>query len=426
MKVKISDIAILNAGLKKYRGVYPTIKYLDTSSVDQGRLLGFQELDVEHDEIPSRAQRAVKDGTIVISSVRPNLKHYALIRNPDENIVVSSGFVTLDAKPDMVDSEYLYYAVTSSQATKYLDIIASTAVSAYPSFNPDDLGNYSIEMPDSLVEQKKIAKILANIDSKIFNNNTICSNLEAMAKLLYDYWFVQFDFPDENGKPYKSSGGKMVWNEDLKREIPAGWEVGRIGDMISTERGISYSTPNIKTGKGVPMLNLATFMPGGGDYKADGLKHYRGDYPKNKVLKPYELIMCNTQQTAIKFETDIIGRAMLVPDIFDGDVVFSHHVNVIRTQNEDMKYYLLYLFNSDYYHKYISGFTNGTNILGLSFNGVEDYLTEIPPQNLLEEFGRTVLGVEKKKSEIFKENEQLASLRDFLLPMLMNGQVKVC
>jgi type I restriction enzyme S subunit len=173
------------------------------------------------------------------------------------------------------------------------------------------------------------------------------------------------------------------------------------------------------------MLNLATFMPGGGDYKADGLKHFLGDYPKSNTLKPYDLIMCNTQQTAIKFETDIIGRAMLTPDVFDGDVVFSHHVNVIRTDDESLKYYLLFLFNSNYFHKYISGFTNGTNILGLSFNGVEDYLLEIPSHDLLTKFGAVVLETEKKKSAIFKENQQLGELRDFLLPMLMNGQVKV-
>lgn len=273
--------------------------------------------------------------------------------------------------------------------------------------------------------QKAVSDLLRNINNKIHVNDAICTDLEAMAKLLYDYWFVQFDFPDENGKPYKSSGGKMEWNEDLKREIPEGWEVSRVGDMISTERGISYSTPNIATGQGVPMLNLATFMPGGGDYKADGLKHFLGEYPQNKVLKPYELIMCNTQQTAIKFETDIIGRAMLVPDIFDSDVVFSHHVNVIRTLKEDMKYYLLYLFNSDYYHKYISGFTNGTNILGLSFNGVEDYLSEVPDEGVLKQFGARILEFEKKKSQVLLENQQLASLRDFLLPLLMNGQVKV-
>lgn len=297
--------------------------------------------------------------------------------------------------------------------------------SSQPLITQGIINNIEFGYTEDVDEQRQISALIKVLDDKIANNNAICSNLEAIAKLLYDYWFVQFDFPDENGNPYKSSGGKMVWNDELKREIPAGWEVKRIGDIINTERGISYSTPNIKSGEGVPMLNLATFMPGGGDYKADGLKHYLGDYPKNKVLKPYELIMCNTQQTAIKFATDIIGRAMLVPDIFDGDVVFSHHVNVIRTTDENMKYYLLYLFNSDYYHKYISGFTNGTNILGLSFNGVEDYLTESPSADILKVFGERILEVEKKKSEIFLENQQLASLRDFLLPMLMNGQVKV-
>ena len=114
---------------------------------------------------------------------------------------------------------------------------------------------------------------------------------------------------------------------------------------------------------------------------------------------------------------------MLVPDIFDGDVVSSHHVNVIRTANPDLRFYLLYLFNSDFYHKYISGFTNGTNILGLLFNGVEDYKTEIPPAKLLKKFAAIVMDVEKQKNEIIKENRRLVSLRDFLLPLLMNGQV---
>lgn len=305
-----------------------------------------------------------------------------------------------------------------------MDLGRYAGQSAQPGLSVETLLDVEIDVPEKDV-QDDIARVLSTIDEKIENNNAICSNLEAMAKLLYDYWFVQFDFPDENGRPYKSSGGKMVWNDKLKREIPEGWEVQKIGDIIYTERGISYSTPNIASGEGVPMLNLATFMPGGGDYKADGLKHFLGDYPKSKTLKPYDLIMCNTQQTAIKFETDIIGRAMLTPDVFDGDVVFSHHVNVIRTDDESLKYYLLFLFNSNYFHKYISGFTNGTNILGLSFNGVEDYLLEIPSHDLLTKFGAVVLETEKKKSAIFKENQQLGELRDFLLPMLMNGQVKV-
>ena len=347
--------------------------------------------------------------SIVPDSIEPGIMNQALIRvRLNEKVIYKPYFM------------YYFPWAIKKVATRI------NGDSVIPNLPPlDVLKKIEINIP-SLDEQKLIADSLAIVDSKILNNGAICTELEAMARTLYDYWFVKFDFPDENGKPYKSSGGKMVWHEQLKREIPEGWEVKRLSEVIyPTERGISYSTPNIKTGEGVLMLNLATFMPGGGEYKADGLKHFLGDYPQNKVLKPYELIMCNTQQTAIKFETDIIGRAMLVPDIFDGDVVFSHHVNVIRTKDEDMRYYLLYLFNSDYYHKYISGFTNGTNILGLSFSGVEEYLTEVPSHELLKEFGTIVLNAEKKKSEILKENQQLTSLRDFLLPMLMNGQVKV-
>lgn len=288
----------------------------------------------------------------------------------------------------------------------------------------EDIENIPIPVPPEntfnfIVNFEK--KILASID----NNLSICSDLESMAKLIYDYWFIQFDFPDANGRPYKSSGGKMVWSKDLKREIPEGWEVTKLKNIFETERGISYNTANIETGKGIPMLNLATFRPGGGEYKSEGLKHFLGDCPKSKLLKPYDLIMCNTQQTSIKFETDIIGRAMLVPDIFENEITFSHHVNVIRTKNDDMKFFLLYLFNSDYFHKYIAGFTNGTNILGLSFNGVEDFITAIPSNELLSKFAKIIQPVFEKKSCIFKENQDLDSLRDFLLPMLMNGQVKV-
>lgn len=316
------------------------------------------------------------------------------------------------------DAIYLSYKLS------LLDLGKLQGQSAQPGLAVGTLAEVELDVP-SLIEQRKVANLLYKIDQKISLNTRMNAELEAMAKQLYDYWFVQFDFPDENGHPYKSSGGEMVYNSTLKREIPAGWEFSTIGDLISTERGISYSTPNIISGNGIPMLNLATFMPGGGDYKASGLKHYLGEYPPNKVLKPYDLIMCNTQQTAIKFETDIIGRAMLVPDIFEDEIVFSHHVNIIKTKNDDLKYYLLYLFNSDYYHKYISGYTNGTNILGLSFNGVSDYNLEIPPDSILKQFASLILDIAKKKSLIFKESSNLTHLRDSLLPMLMNGQVTV-
>jgi type I restriction enzyme S subunit len=143
------------------------------------------------------------------------------------------------------------------------------------------------------------------------------------------------------------------------------------------------------------------------------------------VLKTFDLVMCNTQQTALDPKKDIIGKSFLIPDIFDTDVVSSHHVTTISVIKDNLKFYLNSLFNTEYFHRYISGYATGTNILGLNFEGVLSYLTAIPNDELLSRYKAIILPLEKQKSRIIKENQQLSELRDWLLPMLMNGQVKV-
>ena len=241
------------------------------------------------------------------------------------------------------------------------------------------------------------------------------------AKTIYDYWFLQFEFPNADGKPYKSSGGKMVWDEELKREIPENWRIDLLGNLFTSNRGISYNSKTIE-GNGVPMINLASFNIDG-SYKEEGIKVYSGEYSAEKVVKPFDLLMCNTQQTAIDYKKDIIGKSFLVPDIFDGDIVSSHHVTTIQVKKDNMKYFLHRLFNTAYFHKYAAGFTNGTNILGLIFSGIERYKLEIPDDTVLDKFAKLMLDIEMKKSKIIKVNQELISLRDFLLPLLMNGQV---
>ena len=244
-----------------------------------------------------------------------------------------------------------------------------------------------------------------------------------MARQLYDYWFVQFDFPDENGRPYKSSGGKMVWNDKLKREIPQGWEISLLETLISTNRGISYNTASI-SGNGIPMLNLATFNIDG-TFKEKGLKTYSGSYSKDKVLQPMDLVMCNTQQTAIDFDKDIIGKAFLVPFCFEGDVVSSHHVTTIETKNKHLKPYLCYLSRTVHFHRYAAGCTTGTNITGLNFTGLGKYAMELPPESVLKKFADFIENIERRKSIIMLEISNLLTQRDELLPLLMNGQVSV-
>ena len=393
-------------------------KVLSANNVKSSRLQNTNQIRfVDADTYHKWMKTEIEKNDILLTSEAPAGE--ALLWNSDEKIVVGQRLYALRVR-NTVNPWYLTYYLQSNRGKK--EIQNKCSDSTVFGISEKMFDYIDVVLPDK-TEQDKIASCIATLEFKIENNNTIVAQLESLARTIYDYWFVQFDFPDENGRPYKSSGGKMVWNESLQREIPDGWKVEQLRNLIVNERGISYNSSNIETGMGVPMINLASFNPGDGKYKASGLKYYQGKYPDKKKLKPYDLIMCNTQQTKINFYTDIIGRAMLVPDIYDGDVVFSHHVTVIRATDDYLKYYLLFLFNSDYFHKYISGYTNGTNILSLIFDGVNNYVTEIPDATVLKKFAHIILNVYRKKSEIIKENQQLASLRDFLLPLLMNGQV---
>lgn len=390
-------------------------------SANNVKSIGLQKINdlryVSQDVYQKWMKNEIQRGDILLTSEAPAGQVY--VWDSDKKIVIGQRLYALRVKKD-VNPWFLAYYLRSPKGQA--EIINKCSGSTVFGISAKTFDHIEIVLPEKGV-QDKIASALKSIEKKIKTNIMLEHKLESLARLIYDYWFIQFDFPDENGRPYKSSGGKMVWNEALNRELPNGWNVVRLGDIITSERGMSYSTENIKTEEGVPMINLASFQPGEGRYKYAGIKYYHGDYSKDKVLKPFDLIMCNTQQTAIDFATDIIGRAMLVPDIFDRDVVYSHHITAIKPINKNIKSYLLNLFNSNYFHRYISGFTNGTNILGLLFNGVEDYLLEVPPDNLLEKFDAIEICIEKQRSELMKENLHLSSLRDFLLPLLMNGQV---
>ncbi len=241
-----------------------------------------------------------------------------------------------------------------------------------------------------------------------------------MAKTLYDYWFVQFDFPHAEGKPYKSSGGKMVYNEELKREIPEGWEVEELKKHISIERGLSYKS-NELCDTGIPMINLNSFYLNG-TYKPEGIKYFTGKYNSNKITKPEELIIATTDVTR---NADIIGKALIVPNIYEKDVVLSCDIVKVICKSSLDKFFLEKLYNSESYHNYIKGFASGTLVLHLNTDGMDWYKLCIPPKNILNKFSEFMKNIQKKKDLTIKENQHLTQLRDFLLPMLMNGQVSV-
>lgn len=368
----------------------------------------------------SRNKRATPlPGDIVISREAP-MGEVALIPEGLE-CCLGQRMVLLHPNLYMCSGKYLMYALLSPYVQKQIRQRDATG-SVVSNLCIPDLCALNIPwIPRP--QQELVTSLLYNLDDKVNTNNAIVAELDNTIKDLYDYWFVQFDFPNIDGKPYRTTGGKMVYNKDLGREVPENWSVDSLHKHISSARGISYNTKTLETA-GIPMINLASFAVDS-SYKSTGIKNYGGDYSNDKVLHSYDLIMCNTQQTAPDPKKDILGKAMLVPDIFDGDVVSSHHITSIKTDTDELKYYLNATFKTTWFHKYIIGFASGTNILGLDFNGVENYLLPIPPTPLLQKFALLSHNVEAKKSSIIRENAELSSLRDFLLPLLMNGQVSL-
>lgn len=422
-KIRIKDIFYINQQ-NVVLSDYKFINYLDTSNITTNQITDIQKLNVKTKEIPSRARRFIKENTIIYSAVRPNLKHYGIIRKPLENMVVSTGFITLDIKDEFsYDVNYLYYNLTQNKYTNYLHTIACNNVSSYPAINPSDIENLEIEIESDVNIQKKIARLLTNIDSKIELNNKINEELEKIAKTLYDYWFVQFDFPDENNRPYKSSGGAMIYNEELKRKIPKGWEVSSLDrkKIYSSDYTANGSfaglAEHVKYNEGIHYAILVRIIDLKNDFEDfnDLIYINRGayDYLSKTHLKGGEVIVCNVGDVGATYRCPKLKVPMTLGP--NGIVINSPIYN-------------------DYLYNYFKHGQGQLLMRSISSGSVQQKFNKtnfrnlpilMPDRNIFELFNKKYKVIRDKMENIWSENKKMRELRDFLLPMLMNGQVKV-
>lgn len=274
--------------------------------------------------------------------------------------------------------------------------------------------NLLTKLPENFKTQQKIAKVLSDLDAKIELNNKINAELEAMARTLYDYWFVQFDFPDANGKPYKSSGGKMVWNKELKREIPDGWEVKILGDICEIINGYAFKS-EWYTDSGIKIIRTKNFENGYVDL--NDLVYLDNEFAKQFekfLLKTYDFLMVMVGASTGKYCT---VNSNILPAL----------------QNQNMWRFISKIENQQLFlnlklQRIVLELENTTNGSARGFFQKDSFLSkliEIPNQDLIEDFCIKINSVFKRIDNNLKENQELASLRDWLLPMLMNGQVTV-
>ena len=280
------------------------------------------------------------------------------------------------------------------------------------------LYNINIAIPKN---KKTFKDFLVLIQNKIENNNKINEELEAMAKTIYDYWFLQFEFPNEEGKPYKSSGGKMVWNEELKKEIPEGWEFGSLKNILSElecgNRPKGGCNDSIKDG--VPSIGAENIISIG-KYDFSSEKYISKDYYlslKKGIVKSNDVLLYKDGAG--------VGKSSMAKNNFPyEECAVNSHVFILRTKENNLYQNYLYLtLQKEYIKKILIDLSMKAAQPGLNQPSVESVPIIIPSTDIIVKFNNIIDILFNKIFSNSNENKELTSLRDFLLPLLMNGQV---
>lgn len=325
----------------------------------------------------------------------------------DEKVMLGKSIAYLNFKTEINIFYYYYFQLKNIQ--KYFYQIATG--STIKNLGLKSIQDFEVPYPDK-ESWKPITRILSELDKKIKINNKINIELEAMAKLIYDYWFVQFDFPDENGNPYKSSGGKMVYNKELKREIPFGWGAGRLSDFeqkIITGKTPSTDDKNNFDGD-IPFICI-------------------GDVRGNMYITKTEITLSEVgaASQANKFipKDSICVTCIASPGLVGfatSESQTNQQLNAIVCSKKENRYFL-YFYLKEYFK--FSKAKMGNTFANMNKDDFSSILLPYPKDEIVDSFSKKVKSIFDLVLQNSKENDLLNEQRDWLLPMLMNGQVKV-
>ena len=355
----------------------------------------------------------VPDKCILFNKLNVRFKRVWRIDNDDYNKICSTEFLPLVVNESKVDYQYCYYILISNYITNYLCGQNANTSGSHKRIDPTDFLNIELPTLPAMEEQKRIGQLLFSLDQKIALNRALNDNLEAMAKQLYDYWFVQFDFPNEEGKPYKSSGGKMIWNEKLKREIPEGWGDAKIKDIANTYSGGTPTSTNqdYYIGGKIPWINSGELnnpvITETSNYITDlGLNNSSAKlYPQNTIL------------------VALYGATAGKVSLLSFEACSNQAVCGVMPTDDNMTTYIRYHLASLYEHFII--LSSGSARDNISQDTIKNTILPIPRIEILKKYEDIVKPIVDKIIANQKEVENLTKQRDEFLPLLMNGQVSV-
>lgn len=418
---KIKNICKIKGGkripkgevLQKEKNSHPYIRILD---MYQGRIINISKdmLYAKESYIKQIKNYIVNENDVILAIVGNTLGMVSIIGNTLDTAQLTENCCKfVDIQEDKINRLFLYYALISPLNQNVIKKFrVGSSQPKLPLYNVGEL----LVPKFTLAIQSKISNLLSNIDSKIELNNKINNELESMAKTIYDYWFLQFEFPNEEGKPYKSSGGKMVWNEELKREIPEGWKVNNILNVCDVVDCLHSKKPTYcKEYEDYYLLTLENLTEKG--YIDLSKKYYisKTDYEiwtSRILVKENDFVVTNA------------GRAGDIGKIPYGvKCAIGRNLTAIRPKNIN-PYYLRQFFKSNYLKEQVlSNLDCGSFFMSFNVKSIKSLNVLIPNEDIMKKSIDILKPIILKIENNIVENQELTSLRDFLLPLLMNGQV---
>ena len=414
--MKIKDIAtFVSKSITPKPGV--TYNLYSLPSFDKGKtseILDGADIQSNKYMVPNKC--------ILFNKLNVRFKRVWKIDNQDKNIISSTEFLPLVVNENMVDFQYCYYLLISDRITNYLCGQNTNTSGSHKRIDPNNFLNIEITLPEMSI-QKQIGKTLSALDHKIELNKRINDNLEAMARQLYNYWFVQFDFPNEEGRPYKSSGGAMVWNEELHMNIPYTWNTCFLSDYISSNNtgDWGFDDPaekrNLKVGciRGADIVKLN-----------DLPTRYIKDSNTSKLLSVWDIVI----EVSGGSPTQATGRsAFVTPGVLKrngGNLTCSNFCHAFTMKNYKASAYFFLMWRMFYDNNKMFNFEGKTS-------GIKNFMTDTflankwldVPTALLGLFFERIKVIYKQIDNNIEEINALTKQRDDLLPLLMNGQASV-
>jgi len=356
------------------------------------------------------SEHVLQRGDIVFGR-KGSVDRHCLISETEEGWFQGSDCLRVRITDPAVDPQYVSYYLLSSHVLKSINNAAVGSTMA--SINMDIIGDIKIVLP-SYETQCKVAAVLKKLDDKRTINTAVNDNLEHKLYDIYSYWFTQFDFPDAKGQPYRASGGTMVWNEQLKRKIPANWQVKRLGELCTFRNGINYD----KDASGDKMYRIVNVR------NISSSTMLLSEEELDEIILPQKQAdkYCVTAESIIIARSGIPGATRILHKP-SSNTIFCGFIICGTPKESCMQHYLLFLL------KQLEGSsatqTGGSILKNVSQDTLGDLSVPIPPQEVLVEFNKQVAQALDLIHNNLNESVSLHKLRDWLLPMLMNGQASV-